>query len=277
MKPELKKVSNDIDPKKLASILSEEGAAIVEGALDQQQLSNLNLDVDEIVAATAPGLRHATNDYFVEFYGSKTIRLDGLPAKSGTFLEIMQSPLISGVADELLLPNCEDYLLNTGQLIQIGPGETAQEIHRDEDAWNFFKDPKPLLEVEAMFALTDFTIANGATQVVPGSHLWPAERKAKPEEITQAEMSAGSALFYLGSALHGGGANTTSNEWRRGMFFGLVIGWLRTEENMFLTVPFDEVRKMPVRCQELLGYKAHDGIGVVDVGSPMALLEEATD
>ena len=273
MKLELQKVTNDIDPKELAHIMNQDGAAIVEGALDQQQLSRLNSEVDTVLAATAPGLRHATSDFYAEFYGHNTIRLDGLPAKSKTFLEIMELPLLSGVADELLLPNCEDYLLNTGQLIQIGPGQTPQAIHRDEDAWRFFKDPKPLLEVEAMFAITDFTIAMGATQVVTGSHLWPSDRKAKPEEITQAEMSAGSALFYLGSTLHGGGTNSTSNEWRRGMFFGFVIGWLRTEENTFLTVPIEEVKKMSIRCQELLGYKAHGGIGVVDVGSPMALLD----
>ena len=273
MKPELQTVASNIDPKELANLLTQDGAAIVEDALDQRQLSSLNSEVDEIVEATAPGLRHATSDYFVEFYGSNTIRLDGLPAKSKTFLEVMQLPLFSGVADELLLPNCEDYLLNTGQLIQIGPGETPQDMHRDEDAWRFFKDPKPLLEVEAIFALTDFTVANGATQVVPGSHLWPAERKAEPEEIIQAEMSAGSALFYLGSTLHGGGPNSTSTEWRRGMFMGFVIGWLRTEENTFLTVPIEVVRQMPARCQELLGYKAHEGIGVVDVGSPMVLLD----
>ena len=73
--------------------------------------------------------------------------------------------------------------------------------------------------------------------------------------------------------LHGGGANTTTSEWRRGMFFGLVVGWLRTEENFFLTVPIDKVRTMPKRAQELLGYKAHCGIGVVDVGSPMVMLD----
>ncbi len=269
----LETVRNDIDPKALVDILNRDGAAIVEGALSQQQLGSLNSEVDEVIAETKPGLRHATNDYFTEFYGSKTIRLDGLPSKSKTFLEIMQLPLLASVADELLLPNCEDYLLNTGQLIQIGPGETAQDIHRDEEAWRFFKEPKPLLQVEAMFALTDFTIVNGATQVVPGSHLWPADRVAKPEEITQAEMKAGSTLVYLGTTLHGGGTNSTKDEWRRGMFFGFVIGWLRTEENAFLTVPIEEVKKMPVRCQELLGYKAHEGIGVVDVGSPMALLK----
>lgn len=272
MKPKLEKVDCDIDPKELSGLLERDGAAIVEGALEQKKLTALNSEVDDVIAATAPGLRHAASDYFVEFFGTNTIRLDGMPVKSKTFLEIMQWPLILGVADELLLPNCESYLMNTGQLIQIGPDETAQDLHRDEDAWSFIKDPKPLLQVEAMFALSNFTTANGATQVVPGSHLWPADRRAKPEEIIQAEMSAGSALMYLGSALHGGGANNTDRS-RRGLFFGLLIGWLRTEENMFLTVPIEEARKMPTRCQELLGYKAHEGIGVVDVGSPMVLLD----
>lgn len=272
MKTKLEKVSSDIDPKALVGLLEGDGAAIVEDALDQKQLQQMNAEVEDIITATAPGLRHATNDYFVEFYGKNTIRLDGMPAKSKTFLEIMQWPLMLGVADELLLPNCEDYLFNTGQLIQIGPQETAQDLHRDEDAWRFFKNPKPLLQVEAMFALSDFTKANGATQVVRGSHLWPSDREPTAAEVTQAEMAAGSALVYLGKTLHGGGANNTNDEWRRGLFFGLVVGWLRTEENTFLTVPIEEVRKMPVRCQELLGYKAHEGVGVVDVGSPMSLL-----
>jgi ectoine hydroxylase-related dioxygenase (phytanoyl-CoA dioxygenase family) len=125
-----------------------------------------------------------------------------------------------------------------------------------------------------MFALSDFTAANGATRVVPGSHRWDAERKPRPEEVTQARMKAGSALFYLGSAIHGGGANTTSDQFRRGMFLGFVVGWLRTEENSFLTVPLEKVRTLPTRVQELLGYKAHGAIGVVDVGSPMALLNQ---
>ena len=109
--------------------------------------------------------------------------------------------------------------------------------------------------------------------MVPGSHLWEAGREPKPEEILQAEMPAGSALFYLGSALHGGGANTTKDVPRRGMFLGFVVGWLRTEENSFLTVPIEDVKTMPVRVQELLGYKPHFAVGVVDVGSPMALLK----
>jgi len=269
----LEQVNVSIDSEDLASILLRDGAAIVMNALEDRQLKSINSEVDELIRSTGPGLRNPASDYFVEFYGSQTIRLDGLPSHSETFWEIMEDSFMTRVADELLLPNCEDYLLNTGQLIQIGPGETAQDLHRDEDAWSYFKAPKPLLEVEAMFALSDFTIENGCTQVVPGSHLWNSEREAKPEEVLRAQMEAGSALLYLGTTIHGGGANTTSDQWRRGMFFGFVVGWLRTEEACLLTVPREKVKKMPRRVQELIGYKAHEGIGVVDVGSPMVLLD----
>ncbi|MFL2518300.1 MAG: hypothetical protein ACJ0Q8_05460 [Candidatus Azotimanducaceae bacterium] len=87
------------------------------------------------------------------------------------------------------------------------------------------------------------------------------------------EVPAGSALVYLGSTMHGGGANTPSNERRRGMLLGFVVGWLRTEENTFLNVPLDKARTTPARVQQLLGYKAHGSIGVVDVGDPMVLLQ----
>jgi len=272
MKPELQSVPADTDPAVLCELLDQHGGVIVTGALSQVQLAAINNDLDQIVATTEPGVRHPSTERYVEFFGKRTIRIDGLPAKSSTFVQVMQSPFLIGVADQLLLPNCVDYLLNTGQLIQIAPGETAQAIHRDEDAWGNFLTPRPLLQVEAMFALSEFTAANGATQVVPGSHRWDADRQPVPAEIVPAEMKAGSALLYLGSTLHGGGANVTNNQSRRGMFLGYVVGWLRTEENVFLSVPIERVRQLPERCQELLGYKSHGGIGVVDVGSPMPLV-----
>ena len=151
-----------------------------------------------------------------------------------------------------------------------------RQAYRDEDAWICCPDPKPHLQIEAMYSLTDFTQENGATCIVPGSHRWPRKRKAKPKEVIQAEMCAGSAVYYLGRTLHGGGANNTVDN-RRGMFLGFVVGWLRTEENTFLSVPIEHVYDMPMRAQELLGYKSHAGIGVVNVGNPMALLEQRND
>jgi ectoine hydroxylase-related dioxygenase (phytanoyl-CoA dioxygenase family) len=274
MTAELRRIKHSAPSAQICDILERDGAVIVEDILNHELLTQLNAEMDRHVAAVAPGLRHPTMQEMIEFYGEATIRIDGLPAKSDSFIDVMLLPQLRAAADHFLLPNCKDYLFNTGQLIQIGPGESAQELHTDESAWKEVPTPKPQLQVEAMFALSDFTAANGATQVVPGSHRWDAERKARPDEVTQAEMKAGSALFYLGTAIHGGGANTTSDQFRRGMFLGYVVGWLRTEENTFLTVPLEKVRDMPTRAQELLGYKAHGAIGVVDVGSPMALLNK---
>jgi len=277
MATSIQSIKNTAPSEVLCKILESDGAVIVEDILAPEELTNLNSEMDRFVSAVKPGLRNPASDEMIDFYGLSTIRIDGLPAISSTFLDVMLLPQLRETADHFLLPNCDDYLFNTGQLIQIGPGESAQDLHRDEDAWdslaNIIPWPGPQLEIEAMFALTDFTPANGATQVVPGSHHWPRDRKAEPKEIARAEMKAGSALFYLGSAIHGGGANETTDQHRRGMFVGYVVGWLRTEENMFLTVPIEKVRLMPTRIQELLGYKALGAIGVVDVGSPMVLLD----
>jgi ectoine hydroxylase-related dioxygenase (phytanoyl-CoA dioxygenase family) len=274
MAAELQRIEHSAPSTRICDALDRDGAVIVEDILQPELLSRLNAELDRHVAAVAPGLRNPTMAEMIEFYGKSTIRIDGLPAKSDGFVEVMLLPQLRAAADHFVLPNCKDYLLNTGQLIQIGPGESAQELHTDESAWDEMPTPKPQLQVEAMFALSDFTAANGATRVVPGSHRWDPGRKPEPEEVTQAVMRAGSALFYLGTAIHGGGANTTRDQFRRGMFLGYVVGWLRTEENMFLTVPMEKVRGMPERAQELLGYKAHGAIGVADVGSPMALLQK---
>ena len=276
MAASIKRVSNSASSQELRGGLEQDGAVIVENILTAEQLTNLNSELAPYVSECAPGSPNATSQGMMDFLGHSTVRIDGLPAKSPTFLKIMLLPQLLETADHFLLPSCEDYLFNTGQLIQIGPGQSAQELHRDEEAWHEQTDvlpwPRQSLQIEAMFALTDFTSDNGATQVVPGSHLWPLEREANPEEIVRAEMKAGSALLYLGTTIHGGGANETIDQYRRGMFLGYVVGWLRTEENTFFTVPIDKVRLMPARVQELLGYKAHGAIGVANVGNPMVLL-----
>jgi ectoine hydroxylase-related dioxygenase (phytanoyl-CoA dioxygenase family) len=271
--PELERLDATAGSGPLCAALTRDGACVVEGAVSTEHLAGLNHDLEALISTTTPQMRNPNREVMERFYGTKTIRLDGLPAKSDTFVRFMLDPAMHDVCQHFLLPNCPDYLLNTAQLIQIGPGENAQRLHRDEEAWPNMPHERPELSVEALIALNDFTVENGATQVVPGSHRWARGREPEPTEITHAVMKAGSAVYYLGSTLHGGGANVTQNESRRGLFYGYVVGWLRTAENMFLTVPLDKVRHMPTRVQELLGYKPLDGVGLVDVGSPMALLE----
>jgi ectoine hydroxylase-related dioxygenase (phytanoyl-CoA dioxygenase family) len=101
--------------------------------------------------------------------------------------------------------------------------------------------------------MTDFTAENGATHCVPGSHRWPWERQATPDQFCQAEMSQGSVFFYTGSVLHHGGANH-SNAPRLGLNLTYCLGWLRQEENQYLSCPPELAKAFDPKLQELLGY-----------------------
>lgn len=270
---ELERLHVSVGPGPICAALERDGACIVEDAVGAEHLAGMNQDLDALIASTTPEERTPAHPAMIDFYGTRTIRLDGIPSKSETFVDFMLDPLIHDVCQQILGPTCDDYLLNTAQLIQIEPGETSQRLHRDEEAWPYLPHGGPQLSIEALVALSDFTVENGATQVVPGSHLWETGRRPEPHEIGHAAMKAGSAVYYLGSTIHGGGANNTDSDARRGMFYGYVVGWLRTAENMFLTVPIDDVRDMPTRVQELLGWKSIGGVGIANVGNPMTLLE----
>jgi ectoine hydroxylase-related dioxygenase (phytanoyl-CoA dioxygenase family) len=132
-----------------------------------------------------------------------------------------------------------------------------------------------------VIALSDFTADMGATLVVPGSHKWETGRRATKDEIVAAEMQPGSAVIYLGGTLHAGGANVTKDKNRRGMHVSFCLGWLRTEENNYLSISLDRVRKLSPLAQTLLGYAAHDGysmgmgyLGAVNLADPVDLFAQ---
>lgn len=138
-------------------------------------------------------------------------------------------------AERMLACVADSVLLNAGELIQIQPGEPAQYLHRDSDAW-----PAPIglhpLVVNCMLALGPFTAANGATRVVLGSHRWPAGRCPEEHELRPVELRPGDALLFPGDLVHGGGANRTDQP-RRGVSLSYCAGWLRPVENSVLNVP----------------------------------------
>ncbi|MGT2433649.1 phytanoyl-CoA dioxygenase family protein [Cupriavidus basilensis] len=113
-------------------------------------------------------------------------------------------PLYLALCDHFLLPNCADYQLNLGHLMERGPGAQAQMLHRDEAVWVHYQRPRPELQLATVVALVDFTRENGATIIAPGSHRWPEEREATDADLVCAEMPAGSAVIYLGSTMHAG-------------------------------------------------------------------------
>jgi ectoine hydroxylase-related dioxygenase (phytanoyl-CoA dioxygenase family) len=268
------------DPADISADLLEHGGVIVEGMLDRETLDRLNGELDPYVEAADPEMKHL-NPFIDAFFGDKTRHVSGIASKSPTFArDVLCHPVFQGVCDRVLGPSCASYQLNLGHAIVRGPGSDAQWLHRDELVWVHVPRPHPELQVASMTALVDFTQELGATRVVPGSHRWPYEREAQPEEVAVAEMPAGSSVIYLGSTIHGAGANQTDRE-RRGLHLSYVVGWLRTEENNYLATPPEIAKTLPRRAQELIGYSVHDAIrsaggylGMLDLRDPVDLLEE---
>ena len=147
----------------------------------------------------------------------------------------------------------EDIWLFNDQIVIKKPNDNfVFPEHTDNDVVDVNKDYK-IETVNISVILDDFTNENGATQVVPGSTKWPDDQEIKPEQITQAEMKAGSVLIYSGSVFHGGGANNSDGD-RIGINITYALGWLRQEENQYLTCPPELAKDLSRSLQELAGY-----------------------
>ena len=265
----------------IARALEDDGGVIVEDFLAREVVASIRAEVAGARAAADPGLKHL-NPAIQFFFGDKTRHVNGMVAQSRTFAtDVLIHPVFLGICDRVLLPSCARYQLNLGHLIDRGPGAEAQMLHRDEDVWVHVPRPHGELQLASMIALEDFRVDNGATRLVPGSQRWPRTRKPEPHEIADAVMPAGSAVVYLGSTIHGGGANSTRDEWRPGLHISYTLGWLRTEENNYLAVPPDIARTLPRAAQEVLGYAVHDAIasaggylGMLGLRDPVDLMSE---
>ncbi len=260
---QVKTVKASADNAAINEILETDGCVVIEDVLEARAVAAL-------AAELAPHFEAAPN-CSGDFYGYATKRLSGLIAKSPTCQAMAINPSVLGVMDHFLLKGCRAYHLNLTQAIQIGPGEPAQVIHRDDLMFNF-AHPEFEAMINTMWAVDDFTAENGATHVVPGSHKWPLDRQAQPHEEVQGVMKAGSVLVWLGSMQHGGGANRTHRP-RTGIVHSYSLGWLRQAEPQYLAVPQEIARTLPERLQRVLGYFVHEpNLGSLEGQDPIRLL-----
>jgi len=265
----LARFSPDADPDAVCAAIERDGGVIVEGMFPPDVMQRVNDEVDAAVDAADPH-QEFFNPVLSAFHGPNTKQVAGIPGISRTFaVDVMCHPLYLALCDRILLPSCARYQLNLGHLLQRGPGADEQWLHRDEVVWSDVPFPHPELQLASVIAFVDFTKDNGATRLVPGSHRWPdrdlpvveqMQAAIDPDQIAYAEMPAGSAVIYLGSTIHAGGANVTDIP-RRGAHLSFTLGWLRTEENNYLSVPPEYAATLPRQAQELLGYAVHDSIG----------------
>ena len=239
------KQANSVD---IAAALKRDGGVIVEEQVNHEV-------VDAIAAEFRPHFDDYGSKFQNDFNGHKTLRLAGILEISRTSADLIAHPRVMEIADAVLLQNCVNYRIGSCTAIEILPGEEAQEMHSD-DGFYPIRIPQVEFQISAMWALDDFTIENGATHVVPGSQGQPEDSKVDQADTVQAVMPKGSVLFYLGSTMHGGGANRTSAS-RSGLINTYSLGWLRQEENQYLTIPRKVADSYPENVRRLMGYQSH--------------------
>jgi ectoine hydroxylase-related dioxygenase (phytanoyl-CoA dioxygenase family) len=222
-------------------------------------------ELDDIREAVAPLLdRRGRN----RFEGHTTQRVYSVLNKTRSCDRIADHPRVLALLDRLFLPN---YLLSMLQVINILPGEQAQMLHTDD---GFYPLPRPraALGAATIWAIDDFTADNGATDIVPGSHLW-GERIPDQTEREPVVMSAGSCVFFVSTMWHGGGANRSQHP-RLAVTAQYCEPWLRPQEAFALSTTRNTVRAVSEDIRRMLGYSIHPPfIGQVDGMHPKRLLE----
>jgi len=242
--PQLEVAAADTPIETLMQILRRDGAFILKDAASKDLVAETWQELRPYVEATELGADR--------FTGFKTTRTGGLAARSAGCREMILNETMDLLCKEFLHPNCTRHQLHLGQVIRIMPGQPKQSIHRDRWAWGkHLKDIEP--QLNTIWALTEFTRENGATQVIPASINLPDDHQFSDTDIAYAEMQAGSVLVYSGSVFHGGGENTTNAD-RVGINITYTLGWLRQEENQYLSCPPDIAKHLEPRLQKLLGY-----------------------
>lgn len=250
----------------IVATLRHHGGVVVKGLLRTSVVDAMNEELDPFVSSRRGGF--GSDD---DFYGSQTVRVQGLAAKSPTFIrELLLDELIKSIADEVLLPNCGTYWMSQAETIFIGPGNPAQELHRDDLNWRFAQELGRDIQLSVLVALGDYDAEVGATMVVPNSHLLPLDQPIDPAAAIAVEMNPGDCLIYLGSLVHGGGANRTNDRIRKALYMGFLVGWLTPEEAVALGVPDDVVAALPERAKQLLGWGRGRG-NPDESGAPAAL------
>lgn len=230
----------------ITDVLVRDGAVILDNVMGSDELDRLKAELSPYLAQSVYGQD--------EFTGFKTQRIGALIARSEACGDVALHPLMLASARQYLKDFCDDIQLHFTSAVAIAPGESAQILHRDRGIWGGYLPRKVEPLFSTIWAVTPFTRDNGATQVVPGSHHWEKDRYPEPHEIAYAEMNAGSVLCYTGTVLHGGGANVTADEVRTGVFMHYALGWLRQEENQYLSCPPHHASKLSPELRALIGY-----------------------
>ena len=244
--------------------IERDGFTVLERVVEPELVDELVATIDRLMVELA--VPYGEN----AFLGEQTRRIFNLLPRDPVFARV---PMYQPVLDVVQRVLDEQCLLSSLTAIEMHPGQAAQPLHADTGSIPLPR-PHPTLACIAIWALTDFTVDNGATRIVPGSHRYDRRpRKGEQADFVEATMPRGSVLVYDGAIWHGGGDNRSDSR-RLGIVSNFCAGFLRQEENQLLAVPRELVGTYPRRLQQMLGYGTYKGlIGHVDQRDPGTLID----
>lgn len=245
----LQTLKRDSSAEKINDVMLADGALILEDVVDEQQIDDCVAELKHFIDVTPFGRD--------DFTGRLTKRTGALAARSEACRDFIVNSTILAAAETFLKPYSKKILLHLTQTILLLPGAGAQPFHRDRYAWGRHLPLALEPQFNTIWAMTEFTRANGATRVVPGSQHWDYGREPDESEVCFAEMSKGSVFLYSGSVMHAGGSND-SDQNRMGLNLTYCLNWLRQEENQYLSCPPEIARNFDPVLQDLLGYVQGD-------------------
>ncbi|PYI33857.1 PhyH-domain-containing protein [Aspergillus indologenus CBS 114.80] len=261
-KPTLRRIPRSAGDEAIFQVLQEDGVVVIEGFMSADQVRRFNGEIDPHMKQWELGQKS-----YQESYLAGMRQLSSLPLFSKLFRdELMNDELLHGLCKRLFGPESGDYWLTTSSVLETEPGYHGQELHREHDGIPICttlgrQSPESMLNF--LTALTDFTAENGATRVLPGSHLWEDFSAPPPKADTAipAVMNPGDAVLFTGKTLHGAGKNNTTDFLRRG--FPLIMQSCQfTPVEASVALPRELVETMTPLAQKMVGWRTVSAKGV---------------
>jgi ectoine hydroxylase-related dioxygenase (phytanoyl-CoA dioxygenase family) len=262
-KPELQRIPFGATVDEVMAAIRQDGGVILGGALSRDEVDAVNRELDPYFGTTlAGGFGEGGEDALKDFMGRRTKRLVHCLKYSPTYRDrIVGNPTLARYVEAMCPGEAGHHALIASHGIEIYPGETAQELHRDGathlQMLDLYRAKGPDVLVNALLALTDITEEMGATRVVPGSHLWEDFSAAATQDQTiPALLRAGDILLISGKVYHGGGANVTKDRSRRVISTGFAVPFFMGEEAWPFAISVEEARTYPEQVQNLIGFRS---------------------
>jgi ectoine hydroxylase-related dioxygenase (phytanoyl-CoA dioxygenase family) len=236
------------DPRRLSAVLEalrSDGCAILENVLDAATLSRVRRGLYKGLAL----VRARVGEAALERTGEIGVVRAPMLA-SDAFFGLLEAPELLEVVDAALSPTAILHLQNGFVLPPAVAGDESRfqrRFHRDfPRVLNGF-----VCSINTLIAVDDFTVENGATVVIPGSH--QSHEPPDTAAAIPAECSAGSVLVFDSTLWHAAGRNATAED-RCAVNHQFTQSFFKQQLDYVRCLGEERIRRLSPRTQQLLGW-----------------------